>query len=117
MCVNACIRMHYSRSGRGARELLADAGDERIDVGLGGVERAHPAHLVPCGIPRVEPEPALTQPLGDARGERGEDAVRLGLLREAEAAELSRGDAGVEGVAQATGHGVRMRRVAQIEVA
>ena len=61
-----------------AREFALDGRDERIDVGLGGVEAAHPAHLA-GGSPVVEAE-ALAQPVRDAGGQDGEDGVGLGRL-------------------------------------
>ena len=51
------------------------AAAKRVDVGLGGVEGAHPAHLAGLLVPDVEAE-ALLQPLGDvARAGRAKTAL------------------------------------------
>ena len=62
-----------------ALDLAADRRRERVDVLLGGVERAHPAHLPGGRVPVVEPE-GLAEAVRGARRQCREDRVGLGLL-------------------------------------
>src|SRR5262245_5117339 len=63
------------------RHLFLECQDERVDIGLGGVERAHPAHVACCFVPEVEPH-ALLQPLADVVRQPGEDRVRLHRIQD-----------------------------------